>query len=196
MSQVPVMFRPLARYAEFEGRSNRAEYWLFILLIYLVTGAGYGLIYLCSLKGGHFDLDHFLANYMQFSPLMSVVSLGTLVPYLAVSVRRLHDSGRTGWWLIGPVIVSFVSYIVFFVVKGSEVMTIMMNMAEQMNTLDMSGSAMMNPVPILKLEWPLFQLMLPWVMIPSIAAQLVLWVLMLLPGNTGDNRFGAPPARG
>lgn len=196
MSQTPAMFRPLVRYVEFNGRSNRTEYWLFILLIYIVMGAGYGLIYAAGFKAGRFDLDTFLVGYMRFSPLLSVFSLATLLPYLGVSVRRLHDTGRTGWWLIGPVIVSFVSYILFFVVKGSEAMSVIMSMGQEMNSQMSDGGYMMDPAAMMKLEWPLIQLMLPWIMIPSILAQLALFVLMALPGDKADNRFGAVPPRG
>jgi len=197
MSKTPAMFRPFVRYAEFNGRSNRVEFWSFVLLIYIVAGAFAAAMYSMSLKDGQFNPDLFLPNYLRFSPFVSLFNLGILVPMLAVRVRRLHDIGRTGWWIIAPYVVSIIAYIVFFMVKGEQVFAIMMGMAEKMQAMQADNPmAMMNPADVLKLEWPLFQLMLPWVLIPTFAAELLLLIFMLLPGSAGDNRFGPPPARG
>ncbi len=175
MSKPPAMFRPLARYADFNGRSGRGEFWLFVLFVYLVTGAFAGAIYALSLKAGQFDLDTFLPAYLRYAPLFSLFHLIILIPYLAVAVRRLHDSNRTGWWLLLPMVISIVAYIVFFIVKGVEVVTILMNMAQQMAAQQTANPMMMiNPVNVLKLEWPLFKLMLPWVLLPTLAAQILL----------------------
>ncbi|MCR9100340.1 MAG: DUF805 domain-containing protein [bacterium] len=76
----------LQNYAVFEGRARRKEYWMFVLFNMLVsfavgfvdglTGIGYlGLIY----------------------------SLGVLIPSIAVGVRRMHDVGKSGWFLLIPI---------------------------------------------------------------------------------------------
>ena len=201
MSKTPAMFRALTRYAEFNGRSNRAEFWLFLLGIYIIEAVLYGGLYLSSLKNGQFDLDTFLPHYMQFSPLISLFGIAIIVPILAVTVRRLHDINRSGWWILAPMVVGFVAYIVFFIVEGEAFFNIVLNMGQQMQDLETNNpGALMNPMTsmgtVLKLEWPLFQLMIPWVFIPSLAAQLVFYLFLALPGTTGDNRFGAAPAKG
>lgn len=198
MSNTPAMFRPFLRYAEFNGRSNRVEFWSFVLLMYLVAGAFGGLMYLISLKDGHFDIDTFFPNYIRWSQLYSLFSLGTLVPYIAVAVRRLHDSGRTGWWLIVPVIISVVGYVAFFIFQGEAFINAVLEMGPKMEAMQQDNpmTAMTNPAEILKLEWPIFKLMIPWMVVPSIAGQLLIVIFMLLPGTPGDNRFGPPPARG
>lgn len=194
MSKAPAMFRPFVRYAEFNGRSNRAEFWLFLLFVYAVEAVLYGALYLMSLKNGSFDLDTFLPRYLQFSPLISLFGLGIIVPILAVQVRRLHDINRSGWWLLMPIVISVIAYVVFLSVKGEELFGLMMTMGQQMESQQTSNPmAMMNPVAILKLEWPMFKLMIPWVILPSLGGQLVLFIFLLLPGTKGDNRFGAPP---
>ncbi|MFG6485377.1 DUF805 domain-containing protein [Roseateles sp. BYS78W] len=64
------------KYADFSGRASRPEYWWFALFVFL------GCV-VTSL------VSHWL--YIAFA-------LGTLVPQLAAAARRLHDTGRSGWW--------------------------------------------------------------------------------------------------
>jgi uncharacterized membrane protein YhaH (DUF805 family) len=81
--------KALKNYANFSGRARRKEYWLFTLyniIIYValvILGAMVGF-----LPGGAEGV--FGAFYM----------VGVLIPALAVSVRRLHDTGRSGWWFL------------------------------------------------------------------------------------------------
>jgi uncharacterized membrane protein YhaH (DUF805 family) len=75
--------RPIRKYADFTGRAPRAEYWWFYLAT-VVVQIPLGII------------DEAIGGW---SPLSSLFSLGILLPWLAVSVRRLHDIDRTGWWL-------------------------------------------------------------------------------------------------
>lgn len=88
---------PLKRYAEFKGRSRRKEYWSFVLLTVAIFAALYfveGLLDL-SVHGQ--------------GPLTLLFQLAILLPMLAVGARRLHDTGRSGWWLLagyGPLLVS------------------------------------------------------------------------------------------
>lgn len=74
----------LRKYAVFSGRARRKEYWMFILinmLIALALGVIDGILGGGGLLGG-------------------LYSLAILIPSLAVSVRRLHDTGRSGWWIL------------------------------------------------------------------------------------------------
>jgi uncharacterized membrane protein YhaH (DUF805 family) len=81
----------LKRYAEFSGRSRRKEYWMFTLyntVIYLVLYIA-GLVTLMRS-----DI------YMVFFGLVFLYALAVLVPSLAVAVRRLHDTGKSGWFIL------------------------------------------------------------------------------------------------
>ena len=93
----------LSNYAAFEGRARRKEYWyftLFFIIASVVAGVVDGLIGL---------------------PILSIlVFLGLILPSISVGVRRLHDTGRSGWWyllsfipLIGAIIL-----IIFFVMDS------------------------------------------------------------------------------
>ncbi len=59
---------------------------------------------------------------MDFHPVSTVLDSGSILPNLAVAVRRLHDTGRTGWWvLIGLVpLIGFLVLLWFYVQKGTE----------------------------------------------------------------------------
>jgi uncharacterized membrane protein YhaH (DUF805 family) len=100
-------------YAVFEGRASRSEYWYFtlfniiIIILLSVVENSLGLIVFAS-DGG-------------LGVLSMLYALAVLVPSLAVGVRRLHDTDRSGWWMLLAIIpiVSLV-LIVFFIFKGSE----------------------------------------------------------------------------
>src|SRR3954469_18802857 len=81
----------LRRYADFGGRSRRREFWLYSLVNLLIL---VGLKSLEIVVGDHGAL----ASVVGWTLLAYM--LGTLVPGWAVLVRRLHDTGRRGWWLL------------------------------------------------------------------------------------------------
>jgi uncharacterized membrane protein YhaH (DUF805 family) len=79
----------MRKYAVFSGRAQRQEYWMFVLLniiIVLVLGVIEGI--LDSDSGGSRGV------------LGTLYGLAVLIPGLAVSVRRIHDTGQSGWWLL------------------------------------------------------------------------------------------------
>jgi len=80
----------LSKYAVFEGRSGRPEYWYFTLFNYSL----YALAYIVSA---------FIVPQVGVIPYLVIV-VALIVPALAVGVRRFHDIDRSGWWwLIGLV---------------------------------------------------------------------------------------------
>ena len=100
----------LKKYATFSGRAQRAEYWWFYLISTLII---IGLSLIDQATG---TLDEETGMGL----LTTLYSLAILIPSIAVGVRRLHDTGRSGWWLlIGliPVLGSIV-LIVFFVLDS------------------------------------------------------------------------------
>lgn len=79
-----------SNYVTFSGRASRSEFWYWTLFVVLVTMAA-GI-----LDRGLFDFDGSTTTGV-FGPLVSLIFF---LPGLAVSVRRLHDLDRTGWWLL------------------------------------------------------------------------------------------------
>lgn len=89
----------LQKYAVFSGRARRAEYWYFLLFHIIVITV---LSFLSRIIG-------FLGVM-----LMGLYSLGVIIPHLAVAVRRLHDTNRSGWFLLVG-LVPFVGGIILIV---------------------------------------------------------------------------------
>lgn len=96
----------LRRYADFNGRSTRREYWMYVLVFILIDIA---LMIVDRMLGWHASGGTGL--------LSGLFGLALLIPSLAVGARRLHDTGRTGWWLLISLIplIGFIVLIVFFV---------------------------------------------------------------------------------
>lgn len=94
------MILPLKRYAQFEGRANRREYWMFQLFL-LLAGTAVGLIALTVALVAGFVLDadsSWMAGItIGALALVGLLWLATIVPLIAVTVRRLHDCGQSGW---------------------------------------------------------------------------------------------------
>ena len=88
-----LMFAPLKRYFDFQGRSRRSEYWLFYLLTTLVT---VGLYLPLMALGMDSETGEPNAMVGLVGLLLGLVWLGFFIPSLAVAVRRLHDTNRSG----------------------------------------------------------------------------------------------------
>jgi uncharacterized membrane protein YhaH (DUF805 family) len=100
------MLMPLKRFFDFSGRSRRKEYWLwvlFLIIVYIVAGI---LDVQLGLGGRTSSTSEFgdggVSASANFSGgiLTLVWALITFIPSLAVSVRRLHDVDKSGWWLL------------------------------------------------------------------------------------------------
>lgn len=102
----------LKKYTVFQGRARRKEYWMFTLfsfLIYIALATIDGILGM----GGEGGAGLFTMLY----------SLAVLLPSLAVAIRRLHDTGRSGWWLLISLvpIVGGIVLLVFLVLDSQPV---------------------------------------------------------------------------
>ena len=116
------MLLPLKRYFEFSGRSRRMEYWMFALfqvLIYVglaiigavLVGGTAGMMGGGSADAATGGMVGMLMSMGIIAIVIGIVWLGLIVPSLAVAVRRLHDTNRSGFWLfayVGPYIVGYI----------------------------------------------------------------------------------------
>jgi uncharacterized membrane protein YhaH (DUF805 family) len=93
-----------SNYVGFHGRARRSEYWWWYLF-YLIV---YGVLYAIDL------------SVIGFPALSGLFALASLLPGIAVGVRRLHDTGRSGWWLLIALIplVGAIVLIIFFVMDS------------------------------------------------------------------------------
>ena len=97
----------LHQYADFSGRARRKEYWMFTLFHFII------IVLLAFIIGFTADdLDSPQGISWIFIGLLAVYFFGTLIPSLAVTVRRLHDTGKSGWFYL----LNFIPYVGRFIV--------------------------------------------------------------------------------
>jgi uncharacterized membrane protein YhaH (DUF805 family) len=101
----------LRQYAAFSGRSRRKEYWYFVLFNLLIS-IGLGLI--AGVAGTVMG-----AEWLGFA-IVLLYFLAVLVPAVAVTIRRLHDTGRSGWWILLGVVPVLGLIMLVFLFQGSE----------------------------------------------------------------------------
>lgn len=146
--------RPFRKYADFTGRAPRAEYWWFYLGT-VVVQIPLGMI------------DRAIGG--TWSPLSSLFSLVILLPWIAVSVRRLHDLDRTGWWLAA----FFLPFVVVGIWAAVTVVSFLPTTP---------------PAP----SGPLLVGFIIAIVVMLILA-IVMLVFMVTSGTEGPNRFGPDP---
>src|SRR5688572_2962057 len=110
------MFMPLRRYAEFSGRSRRMEFWMWVLFQFLISCV---FIVIIAAVGGAAlmsgDLNQLFAVggvIIILYLLLLLMALIFFIPNLAVTIRRLHDTDRSGWWVMlywGPYLLLIVA---------------------------------------------------------------------------------------
>jgi uncharacterized membrane protein YhaH (DUF805 family) len=112
MSPIDWAMRPLQKYADFSGRAPRAEYWWFYLLIIV-------LYVVATIVDSILGLEGTAGPYGLITALAMVA---VLVPSIAAGVRRLHDTDRSGWWLLIALIplIGAIVLLVFFVIEGTK----------------------------------------------------------------------------
>jgi len=160
MTPVDWAKRPIEKYADFGGRASRSEYWWFVLALliaYIVVGTVESIVGI-----------HHMILY-SYGPLSALLWLGTLVPSLAVGVRRLHDTNRSGWWILLPII----PYCLAIVLGGAAMMA---------GAAAGGGVGMVAGAGIAGLF-----------MLVGLVCALVLLFFMVQPSTPGDNRYGANP---
>jgi len=85
-----------AKYATFSGRATRSEFWFFVLFYYTT-------VFLLTFSMFYFQMNNILMW------IVYAFSLGSLLPYLGVAIRRLHDSNKSAWYVLLPIVPSIVS---------------------------------------------------------------------------------------
>jgi uncharacterized membrane protein YhaH (DUF805 family) len=179
LSPIGWALRPLKRYAEFSGRSSRAELWWFVLAVFvfwmLAMILGFGAIAGIGASGAQPSVGLLGAFGITWLILM-VAFLALLVPWLAVQVRRLHDTNRSGWWLGG----FYLLYLVYAVSMGSVMFGMLASMRAGNTPPDPSafgaGFGVVGLIGLLQFVY-----------------MIVLIVFYCLPGTAGPNRFGPDP---
>jgi uncharacterized membrane protein YhaH (DUF805 family) len=116
---MPLMFQPFVKYADFDGRARRSEYWLFSLFNWIVL---FGAVIVSAVLRIGSEPGQVSPGAMTISLLLLLYYLAAFIPGLAVAVRRLHDSDKSGFWLFLaflPVVGGLVIFI-FTLLDGTE----------------------------------------------------------------------------
>ena len=116
MDPIQAVSSGFRRYVDFQGRSSRSEFWWWVLFATIVSVAADILDNALGTQGSFYN------GRVVLGLLGTLVDLGILVPYLAVAVRRLHDRGKSGFWLFIALVPIFgvILLIVWFVMRGNE----------------------------------------------------------------------------
>ncbi len=83
-------FKAFKNYANFKGRAHRTDYWMFVLIYFIINTAIMGSIYAAATNG-----NGTLSGAL--SALSGVFGLVLFIPSLSIFIRRLHDTNRSGW---------------------------------------------------------------------------------------------------
>lgn len=94
----------LKQYAVFSGRASRTEYWMFVLFNFI---AAFVVGFVGALLGALTKTDQ--------SVLGNIYQLAVFLPSIAVGCRRMHDTDRSGWWLLVPI-----ANLIFAVQEGTK----------------------------------------------------------------------------
>ena len=165
------------KYAVISGRSHRREYWMFILFNLIFS---FGARLLDALLGTNYS-D---AKPMDGGYIYTLYSLVLIVPSITITVRRLHDIGKSGWfyfWTSFALIVAAIGYVVYIVV------TLMNSGAGDLDSLkagDFDTSALLAG-----------NFILYTILFVVFILAMSIWLLVLLTkrGDTGDNKYGPDP---
>ena len=112
MTPVDWAKRPVQKYADFSGRAPRAEYWWFALFVII------GEVIAMSIDS-ILGMSRMVGPY---GPILCLYLLALIIPSISVGVRRLHDTDRSGWWLLIALIplIGAIVLLVFFVAEGTK----------------------------------------------------------------------------
>ena len=107
-TSVKVCFK---KYATFEGRAQRSEFWYFCLFCLLV-----GIVTLY--------IDISVLGYSveeEYTPLNTIAYLAVFIPSISVTARRLHDIGKSGWWMLLALTgIGIILLIVWYATEGEK----------------------------------------------------------------------------
>jgi uncharacterized membrane protein YhaH (DUF805 family) len=102
----------LKKYAVFSGRARRKEYWMFVLFNVIVS-------IILSILDKILGLDFGSGTSSSSGWLSTIYSLAVLLPTIGVAIRRMHDTGRSGWWILINLI-PCIGWIWFIVLAAQE----------------------------------------------------------------------------
>lgn len=148
-----------ANYANFKGRSTRAEYWWVILFMVLVS---------CVLS-----MFGIFGTYISWA-----FSLACLIPSLAIGTRRLHDTGKSGWWLV-----------IFYIIMGACLVWIVTVFNQSAPGL-LTGNAAAAQELARNSQSIVANLIFPYILLFIFG---IWWIVLMCKKSAPDNQYGPNP---
>ena len=177
LSPIGWALRPLKNYANFSGRASRAEFWWFFLfmmitymLVWFVLFAAVGVTAASASSSATPSPLRMIGAFGLAGVFLVVFYLALLIPSIAVQIRRLHDTNRSGWWLGA----FWLLYLAYLVVAFSSVFS--MRVPSDGSPPNMGSVAAMSMIGLIFFVY-----------------SIVLLVFFCLAGTKGANRFGDDP---
>lgn len=182
MNAINYAILPFFRYFDFRGRSSRSEYWWYSLLL-VIIGILYFAYSIAAMPSFTDmmdpDFDETALGYGFIDYVYIIFSLATFIPNLAVSVRRLHDINRTGWWLAAFYGLMATSSVLF---TGAMITIFVSAMVAISGDMSSMGSSFGSSYILIALSIGIFIGTLVW---------MIVWFAS--PSVSNNNRFGDDP---
>lgn len=170
------------KYATFTGRSRRSEYWWFSLFTTIVMLVCFVPFFVTV---GFKSDDAFSSEWTLGTCISAVLiligalfALVVIIPSLAVTVRRLHDTGRSGWWILWSFIASFVVTIITIILFGVEKGADMGEVLAISSAFKVGIGAGLVMLLATLAEW---------------GVGITIFIFSLLDSHKGENKYGASP---
>lgn len=168
MDFVSAVKNGFSNYATFSGRARRSEYWFWQLFLFLTSIAS------SILSAADGTLPDGTPRAGVFTALAGLLSLGLLLPSLAVLVRRLHDTGRSAWHVLWWGVLPGFAAIVLMIALGVVLLGTMSGMDPLSEVLAWIGVVLVALIPVM-------------------VGSVVLFVFTLLDSTPGANAYGESP---
>lgn len=109
--------KALTQYGDFHNRARRREFWWFVFIEWFVIWFLAAMTATMAVSSGAFEdgkleTSQLTLSFWIFYVATVVVGLALIVPYFAVTVRRMHDTGRSGWWALFLLFLPIVVWII------------------------------------------------------------------------------------
>ncbi len=101
------MMMPYKRYFDFDGRSRRKECWMFFLLVMIVAFVLTSVMFAGGMSVNMYGQPEMGGMFYLVGGLIGIFWLVTIIPVIALQVRRFHDQDKSGWF----VLLNFVPYV-------------------------------------------------------------------------------------
>jgi uncharacterized membrane protein YhaH (DUF805 family) len=160
----------LKKYAVFKGRASRREYWMFILFYFIFSVVAQILDAIFKTNRLiSYNLPIYVLRIGNSQGLLTLLySLILLIPSVAVTVRRLHDIGKSGWWALVFALISGIPIILASILIGS---------------IEYKGGTISRGI----------NLLITLAMLISLASVVWFIVWLALPGDPNENAYGPVP---